>query len=453
MGAEPRNAGSPAGSAPRYQASASKPTTGAAGATATNRLEPGDPRRVGEYDVLAQLGFGGMGTVYLGRSPSEELVAIKLVHRHLAVDAEFRARFTSEVAAGRRVPPFCSARVLDAGYHEGRPYLVTEYIDGVSLAQFVAEDGPLDLTGLHALALGTAAGLAAIHTVGLVHRDVKPSNIMMTLGGVRIIDFGIARALDDTAEYTRSGVVMGSLGWAAPEQLGGEGPSPAMDVFGWGCVIGFAATGEHPFGGADLNARAFQVLHGDPNLTGVPEPLRTLVAAALQRSPAHRPAAKDLLFSLVGAVAAPQRPKHLRTANMPRRAAGVLAAAVPLALAVIVSAASGAEFGLDSSNGGHKEPTVEAPTDGSVGHEKGGPGSNTVKSKKPGRPSTSASVSPSSGSDQSTTPSRGASATSSPSQSASPDVIEEPFGDLNPASPEPSASASDGQKSKDPKDK
>lgn len=304
--------------------------------TGSQALGASDPRRIGAYDILAHLGVGGMGTVYLGRSPDSTLVAIKLVHSHLAMDREFRGRFSREVQAGRRVPPFCSARVLDSGEYDRRPYLVTEYIDGIPLSQYVAEDGPLDLPSLHSLALGTAAGLAAIHTAGLVHRDVKPSNIMLTMGGVRIIDFGIARALDDSTSFTRSGVVMGSLGWAAPEQLCGETPSPAMDIFGWGCVMGFAATGEHPFGGTDLNTYAWRVLHQRPDLSGVPEPLRSLIRSALDRSPQLRPTAKDLLQELID----PKRvPKH--SLGLSRRTTAAVMVGLPVALAVAIAAAGG----------------------------------------------------------------------------------------------------------------
>jgi serine/threonine protein kinase len=338
-------------------------------------LGPNDPRRIGRYDLLAQLGCGGMGAVYLGRSPDSTLVAIKLIHSHLALDVEFRARFSREAQAGRRVPPFCSARVLDSGEHDNRPYLVTEYIDGVPLSQFVAEDGPLDLPSLHGLALGIAAGLAAIHTAGLVHRDVKPSNIMMTMGGIRIIDFGIARALDDTTSFTRSGVVMGSLGWAAPEQLSGQSPSPAMDIFGWGCVIGFAAVGEHPFGGTDLSNRAWRVLHQRPDVTRIPEPIRSLVAWTLDPSPQARPTATELLLALIGAVETAKNPRRrpdgqTSQGRVSRKAAGLVLAGLPAALVMVIAA-----------TGGLRIPT----------HDEGSPSGNPLpgSSASPGGPAAS----------------------------------------------------------------
>lgn len=339
-------------------------------------LGPNDPIRIGRYDILAQLGCGGMGTVYLGRSPDETLVAIKLIHSHLAMDVEFRARFSREAQAGRRVPPFCSARVLDSGEYDSRPYLVTEYIDGIPLSQFIDEDGALDLPSLHALALGIAAGLAAIHAAGLVHRDVKPSNIMMTMGGVRIIDFGIARALEDTTGFTRSGVVMGSLGWAAPEQLSGQRPTPAMDIFGWGCVIGFAATGEHPFGGTNPNSQAWRVLNQRPDLTRVPQPIRPLVAWALDPSPQARPTATELLLSLIGAVDAG---KVLResagkasSGRVSRRAAGLVLAGLPAALVMVMALTGG--LGIPVRNDG---PPSSDPLPGSVATTAGPTASRT----------------------------------------------------------------------------
>jgi serine/threonine protein kinase len=341
----------------------------------------GDPAQIGGYQVLRRLGAGGMGTVYLAEARGDRPVAIKLVHQHLASDAEFRARFASEAAAGRRVPAFCSARVLESGDHEGRPYLVAEYIDGTSLSTLVAEEGALDLPALHALAVGTAAGLAAIHGAGLVHRDVKPSNIMMALGGVRIIDFGIARALEDTGGFTRTGIVMGSLGWAAPEQLSGDRPTTAMDIFGWGCVIGYAATGQHPFG-TSVDTRAWRVLHAEPHLDGVPFPLRPLVASALSRNPSDRPTATELLLSLVAATPGELAPRPVHTGRAPRRATSTLAVALPLTLALVVGAAGATslEYGDPVPPGPHAttSPHGDRPPPAVTGGPDGGKGGGPV---------------------------------------------------------------------------
>jgi serine/threonine protein kinase len=309
-------------------------------------LTPNDPVRIDEYRLLGQLGVGGMGTVYLAQSPEGLRVAVKLVHAHLARDPRFRVRFAGEVRAAQRVPGFCTARVLDSGVFEERPYLVTEYLEGIPLSRLVADDGPLDPAMLHSVALGVAASLAAIHNVGLVHRDLKPSNLMVTLGGVRIIDFGIARALDAASDITGTGNIVGSLGWASPEQLRAEEPTAAMDIFGWGCLVSFAATGKHPYGGEEAAARAWKILEGDPDLSGVPDPVRDLVAAALSRDPLDRPDARQLLLGLaiddLDAATVPVQRRWLRGATqMSRRRVTSMAIALPMALALVFAAAEG----------------------------------------------------------------------------------------------------------------
>ena len=164
----------------------------------------GDPRSVGGYTILGRLGTGGMATVYLGRAPTGP-VAVKLIHQHLADDAEFLARFAREVDLAARVPAFCTAGLRDHGVHDERPYLVTEYLPGTALHHLVEREGPLDAASLHNLAIGLAAGLTAIHDCDLVHRDLKPSNVIVTRGSVRIIDFGIARALETSTDFTSTG--------------------------------------------------------------------------------------------------------------------------------------------------------------------------------------------------------------------------------------------------------
>ncbi|HLL65221.1 MAG TPA: serine/threonine-protein kinase [Micromonosporaceae bacterium] len=297
-------------------------------------LDPSAPRQVGDFKVLAQLGIGGMGTVYLGEAPDGSSVAIKLVHPHLASDREFRDRFVQEVRAGQRVPASCTARYIDSGTYQGRPYLVSEYIDGVPVSDLVAAEGPMDEATLQSLAVGVATCLAGIHQVGLVHRDVKPGNVLMALAGVRIIDFGIARAMDATTQHTRTGMVMASLGWAAPEQLNGDPASPAMDVFSWGALVAYAATGRHPFGGPDVASRVARIMHGEPDLTGVPPSLRPLVASSLQRDPGERPTAGQLLRRLAGIGAATggfPSPRDVRARRAAGRGRGVSAAGGPAA--------------------------------------------------------------------------------------------------------------------------
>jgi serine/threonine protein kinase len=329
-------------------------------------LNQNDPIRIDDYRLIGQLGIGGMGTVYLAQSPEGGRVAVKLVHQHLARDPRFRVRFAGEVRAAQRVPGFCTARVLDSGVYEDRPYLVTEYLEGIPLSRLVADDGPLDPAMLHSVALGVAAALAAIHNVGLVHRDLKPSNLMVTLGGVRIIDFGIARALDAVSDITGTGNIVGSLGWASPEQLRAEEPTAAMDIFGWGCLVSFAATGRHPYGGEEAAARAWKILEGEPDLSGVPDPVRDLVAAALSKDPLDRPDARQLLLGLaiddLEAATVPVQRRWLRgPAQLSRRRVTSMAIAVPMALALVFAAA---ETTSDLMGGGPGTDTHHGTTGG-----------------------------------------------------------------------------------------
>ncbi|GIJ49982.1 hypothetical protein Val02_68680 [Virgisporangium aliadipatigenens] len=335
-------------------------------------LEQSDPTEIGGYRLLGRLGVGGMASVYLATDGSHDgtgRVAIKVIHPHLAQDPEFRARFTREIQLARRVPAFCTAPVRADGQLNGRPYLVTEFLDGMALHELVQRNGPMAPDALHNLAVGVAAALTAVHDSDLVHRDLKPSNVMVTLGGVRIIDFGIARALDLSTGYTATGLVMGSLGWSAPEQLDGGEPVPAMDVFGWGCCIAYAGSGDHPFGGTDATSRSWRILNAEPDLRVLPDGLRELVAAALLKDPADRPTAQELLLALVsappGGAAGRVRPGALVSRGSIPRQRGrfdrrhVIAAVigVPLALGLVVAAARGAELMFGPDGG----PTAPPP--------------------------------------------------------------------------------------------
>ena len=263
-------------------------------------LRSSDPRQIGRYEILSRLGAGGMGAVYLGRDGSGRRVAVKVIRGELANDDEFRARFGDEVTAARRVAPFCTAEVLDADPHARNPYLVTEFIDGKRLDEVVEESGPLGHSTLQGVAVGVASALTAIHGAGIVHRDLKPSNVMLSYSGPRVIDFGIARALDAVANRTRSGIVLGSLGWMAPEQMEGSPVGPATDIFAWGLLIGYAATGTHPYGRGSFYEISERVLTGKPDLSGLPDDLRGVVARTLGRDPRLRPSAEQILLTLVG---------------------------------------------------------------------------------------------------------------------------------------------------------
>ncbi len=265
-------------------------------------LEADDPRTIGEYRLLRRIGSGGMGRVYLGRSTGGRTVAVKVVHRHFAADVEFRVRFRREVDSARRVGGTWTAPVLDADPDAPVPWVATGYVAGPSLQQAVAEHGPLPESTVRALGAGLARALAAVHGLDLVHRDVKPSNVLLALEGPRLIDFGIARATDGTSALTSTGVSIGSPGYMSPEQvLGRGGVTAASDVFSLGAVLAYAATGAAPFPGDSSAALLYHVVHEEPDLSGLGAgPLRELIAACLAKQAVDRPAPEAVLSALAG---------------------------------------------------------------------------------------------------------------------------------------------------------
>lgn len=269
-------------------------------------LEAGEPRTIGAYRLLGRLGAGGMGRVYLGRSAGGRTVAVKIVHPHFASDEEFRARFRREVEAARRVGGEWTAPVLDADPDAPVPWVATGYVAGPSLDRAVASHGPLPQACVRAVGAGLARALVAVHGLGLVHRDVKPSNVMLTLDGPRLIDFGIARATDGTASLTSTGVSIGSPGYMSPEQILGKGVTAAADVFSLGAVLAFAASGRPPFTGDNSATLLYKVVHEPPELGAIePGQLRELVAACLSKTAADRPEPRALADALGGALGAP----------------------------------------------------------------------------------------------------------------------------------------------------
>ncbi|MFG6192808.1 protein kinase [Nonomuraea sp. JJY05] len=275
------------------------------GRSAGTPLEPEDPPAIGPYELISRLGSGGMGVVYLAKAADGQRVALKAIRRDYTADPVYRARFHEEVSNARKVASFCTARVLDHGEDRGVLYLVTEYIDGISLEDHLIEHGALSPSVLHSAAVGVAAALTAIHAAGLVHRDLKPANVMLTLAGPRVIDFGLARSTHVSSRHTNAGMVMGTPGWIAPEQVFEGRTSPAGDVFAWGSLIAYAGLGGHPFGEGDAYVMAARARSAPPDLRGLPAPLDRLVAAAIHPDPARRPAAKQLLLELVGAADEP----------------------------------------------------------------------------------------------------------------------------------------------------
>jgi serine/threonine protein kinase len=266
-------------------------------------LRETDPSRVGSYQLLARLGAGGMGVVYLASGQDGRPVALKVLRPEMADDAEFRTRFSREVTALTRVRGVCTVRVLDADTTAARPFLVTEYAEGPSLAEYVDSRGPVDPQMLYGLATGLAEALSAIHAAGIVHRDLKPSNVLLTAGGPKVIDFGIAQMLDATA-VTRAGMTVGSAGYMAPEQIMGRAGT-AADIFSWGVTIAYAASGQAPFGGGTSEAILYRILHGTPDTAAVPDSLRPQVTAALSKDPHDRPAAAELLSQLTRTAVVP----------------------------------------------------------------------------------------------------------------------------------------------------
>lgn len=260
-------------------------------------LALGDPVRVGDFVLRARLGAGGMGEVFLGRSPGGRAVAVKIVYPHLARQSEFRHRFRLEVAAAQAVSGAYTAPVVAAGADDDPPWIATSYVPGPSLAEAIAEAGPLPDGSVWPLAAGLAEALQAIHAQGLLHRDLKPSNVLLATDGPRVIDFGIARAMDAPA-LTRTGTIIGTPGFMSPEQAQGSQVGPASDVFSLGALLAFAATGSEPFGQGPPLVVLQRVLAGEPRLNQLTDPLRALVSACLARNPADRPALAQLLARL-----------------------------------------------------------------------------------------------------------------------------------------------------------
>jgi serine/threonine protein kinase len=262
------------------------------------QLRAGDPRHVGPYQLVGLLGEGGQGVVYQGVDSNGEPVAIKLLHARFSGDAKARARFAAELAHAGRVAAFCTARVLDAEVEGDRPYIVSEFVEGPSLSEVIATGRAPRGHALDRLAIATVTALAAIHEAGVVHRDFKASNVIMGADGPRVIDFGIARALDATGTF--SSTVVGTPSYMAPEQISGGAVGPAADVFAWACTIAYASNGATPFGQDSIPAVMHRILHAEPDLGQMAGTLRGIVAACLAKDPARRPTAREILLRLLG---------------------------------------------------------------------------------------------------------------------------------------------------------
>ncbi|MDI5968573.1 protein kinase [Streptomyces sp. SL13] len=258
-------------------------------------LVEGDPRQVGPYRLHSRLGSGGMGQVFLGHSPGGRPVAVKLVRPELADDADFRRRFAREVVTARKVGGFYTAQVVDADPDAAQPWLVTAYVPGPSLEQAVQRCGYLPEQTVRVLGAGLAEGLAAIHRCGIVHRDLKPSNVLLATDGPRVIDFGIAYALETSTPVTRG---IGTPAFMSPEQIEGRTISPASDIFSLGTVLAYAATGTGPFGSGPHQGITYRIMSREPDLGHLPPALVPLVAACLTKDPSYRPSLNSVLHQL-----------------------------------------------------------------------------------------------------------------------------------------------------------
>jgi serine/threonine protein kinase len=285
------------------------------------RLRPGDPERIADFRLLGRIGSGGMGVVYLAAAHDGQYAALKVIRSDLADDQDFRARFAREIEAAQRVRSPVTAGVLAADPSGDPPWVAFDYIEGPNLADVIARGVPRLSAGLGILS-GVAEALVAIHGAGVIHRDLKPGNVLVAPGGVMVIDFGIAAALDATT-LTRSGLI-GTPGWLAPEQIRGERVTFATDSFAWGTLAMYTTTGRHPFGGPDQAAAAYlyRIVNDSPDLDGLPPQLYGIVSAALAQDPAHRPDADALLAALLpvgasDAETAPLKPATPATALVP----------------------------------------------------------------------------------------------------------------------------------------
>lgn len=331
-------------------------------------LSVNDPRTIGEFRLRARLGAGGMGQVYLGFSPAGRAVAVKVVHAHIADDPAFIERFRREVDAASKVSGMYAAAVVASGVADNPPWLATAYVPGPSLAVLVDDSGPLPEEAVWRLAAGLTEALRNVHAVGLVHRDLKPLNVLIADDGPRVIDFGISRAFEGT-QLTSSGMLVGTPGYMSPEQVDGEPAGPASDVFALGCVLAYAAAGKPAFGTGSVAQIMYRVTSADPDLGPVSPQLRPVIESCLQKSPGQRPGLAELAATIAAArPAAEPMLGSFWPESVARRIAAAQAGAAPEVLDAAVrtptesdTPASGAGTGPESSSPSLEQQTPEAP--------------------------------------------------------------------------------------------
>lgn len=260
-------------------------------------LRPGDPEQIGEFRVVGRLGGGGMGIVFLGEARDGTRVAIKVIHEYLASDPEFRRRFGHEIEAASRISGIYTAEVITSDTTAPLPWMATEFVEGRNLLQTVETDGPLPPAAVLELAAGVADALTEIHRAGVIHRDLKPSNILISPQGPRVIDFGIARAAENST-VTSTGKITGSAAYMSPEQAVGQRVGPATDIFSLGALLYYAATGEPAFGTGPATAMLYRTVHAEVDLRPIASPaLRDLIHACLEKDPADRPNATHVAMA------------------------------------------------------------------------------------------------------------------------------------------------------------
>ncbi|MFD8590405.1 serine/threonine-protein kinase [Streptomyces sp. NPDC059637] len=328
------------------------------------------PRTIGPYRLVRRLGAGGMGRVYLGTSPSGRRVAVKVVKDEIADDPGFRRRFRREVELAMKVGGFWTAAVVDADCDGPLPWVASEYIEGPSLRERVEDGGALPPREVRALGIGLAEALASIHALGLVHRDLKPTNVLLADTGPRVIDFGISKALEGGTVLTRSGVVIGTPGFMSPEQATGAPVGTASDVFALGAVLAYAATGAEPFGSGTPVALLYRVVGEEPDLARVPDELRPFVAHCMAKDPGSRPTPAELVAGLAGLAPAAERPTAVAPAA-PAVPATRVDPAVPLFEAPSFEAPPAGAFARGEGAGAQDLPY--APRGGTWTGEPGGP--------------------------------------------------------------------------------
>ncbi|HXL87559.1 MAG TPA: serine/threonine-protein kinase [Streptosporangiaceae bacterium] len=340
-------------------------------------LEPGDPTRLGRFELVGRLGAGGQGIVYLGRGtqPGEERVAVKVLRS--SADVTVLQRLARELEAIHQVQPFVTARVIEASVDGDSRFVVSEFIDGPSLQERVDAQGPLSEGELQRLAVGTITALTAIHGAGVVHRDFKPANVLLGPDGPRVVDFGIARVTDAA---TITSELIGTPSYIAPEQLAGERPTSAVDIFAWALTLSFAATGRLAFTADNVQAVIYRVLYEQPDVAGVPSSLLPVLTQCLNKDPRQRPAARDVLLRLVDPTAARPAPTLQPALTLqPAPAQYQPARPAPVPAAIARPGATGPSSPVPSAY------PVQAPSTGTVTLEPGRTGPILGVFSGPGR--------------------------------------------------------------------